>query len=519
MLLAVQFVQAAPLAKNPQPIHEAFVPRNRDLTPQQVINKPPPAPIAETPPPQPFPQTVWIPGYWFWMHEKQDFVWICGVWRLPPPDHAWLPGIWKEVQEGWTYACGAWMPDQAKAPWVYSKNPPPSSQNENAGKPPSREYFWFSGFWELASSAGKFQWLSGSWQKFDSKWILEPAHWIWRPEGYLLVPVYWDWHLDQRGQAYDCASHAILDAQFIASQLIYSYPDYLCLCNYYWFYYPHFWDGCDCVPPWWGWWGWWSIPWDGQWSLWWWWTHNGFPAPWWLPHDVIVIIPGPSPIIIELFSKFPVPWFITPFGVPSFDMWLEAIGKDKPPLLTQPERERIIDKITDKFPPRNNERPGGANKPDDVPTPQFPGRLTPGAGPAILPGLPSATFPTLPEIAPIPDLPNANYPSIPPQTNYLPSDQGNFTPSPQYFPENTPYIPYDDRIRDRGNGGYWDGGGRGHWGGDGRGTWNGGDHGHGDGGGRGHGDGAGDHGHGSGRGSSGGSKGSQGSRSENKTSL
>src|SRR5689334_2300661 len=128
--VAIQLTAAnAPPMATLQPIHEALVIKNTDPIPQEVIAKQPPAPQAETQPPQPAQKMIWVSGYWEWMREKQDFIWVCGLWRLPPPEHTWSPGYWKDVKGGWTYVRGAWMPT-ATDTWIYSKTPPPATINE-----------------------------------------------------------------------------------------------------------------------------------------------------------------------------------------------------------------------------------------------------------------------------------------------------------------------------------------------------------------------------------------------------
>ena len=32
------------------------------------------------------PDVQWVPGYWAWDDERQDFIWVSGFWRVPPPD-------------------------------------------------------------------------------------------------------------------------------------------------------------------------------------------------------------------------------------------------------------------------------------------------------------------------------------------------------------------------------------------------------------------------------------------------
>ena len=66
------------------PIHEAFAnPVTDDTDSRLVVPKQPPEPIAEEPA-ELRPEgdgVVWIPGYWAWDAEREDFIWISGVWR------------------------------------------------------------------------------------------------------------------------------------------------------------------------------------------------------------------------------------------------------------------------------------------------------------------------------------------------------------------------------------------------------------------------------------------------------
>ena len=51
----------------------------------------PPDPIPEEPPDQkPKGDNVqWIPGYWAWDDDRQDFLWVSGCWRVPPSGRNW----------------------------------------------------------------------------------------------------------------------------------------------------------------------------------------------------------------------------------------------------------------------------------------------------------------------------------------------------------------------------------------------------------------------------------------------
>lgn len=391
-LLAGSWLAAqAPQSAKIQPIHEAFVIRATDPLPQEVVATQPPAPIAESRPPQANPLAIWIPGYWMWIRERQNYEWVCGVWRVPPADHVWSTGYWKGVTGGWTWVKGAWMPDPAKtqAAWVYSQKPPPAPQNEVTGNPPGNDYFWLPGYWDYVAAKNDYQWLGGSWQKFNPNLILEAARWLWRPEGYLFVPTYWDWKLEARGLLYDCKTQQPLGIPAIINQLTPYYPDYICELAYYWHYTPDYWHGCSCVPPWWHWNDWWTLPWNNQWWLWWWWWNPGFPAPPFLPGGFIDFIPPPVIIIIDAFGPFPLPIFITPFGVPLFFDWLEALNQflggnnGLNPFLPLVNLDGIIQILDNILPETSRDRPRGTPDGAHHPKPTSPDTLTPPAGTEI----------------------------------------------------------------------------------------------------------------------------------------
>ena len=95
------------------PVHEAFAaPVSHDPKPGLVTAKEPPAAVEEMPPDQkPAGQNVqWIPGYWSWDQSRNDYLWISGVWREPPPGRQWVPGYWHQVDGGFQWVPGAWVP-------------------------------------------------------------------------------------------------------------------------------------------------------------------------------------------------------------------------------------------------------------------------------------------------------------------------------------------------------------------------------------------------------------------------
>src|SRR5438477_5123878 len=66
------------------PVHEAYA--DPGVTPTEappIVPKQPPELISELPPDQK-PEgenVIWIPGYWTWDEDRNDFIWLSGFWR------------------------------------------------------------------------------------------------------------------------------------------------------------------------------------------------------------------------------------------------------------------------------------------------------------------------------------------------------------------------------------------------------------------------------------------------------
>src|SRR5579864_3555939 len=119
LILAVAVVRAQQPPQHPEgvevqtrgPIHEAFAePVDSQPAPTHVINRQPPAPIEEQPPDQrPEGDRVqWIGGYWAWDDARNDFLWVSGFWRTPPPGRTWVPGSWRDANGGFQWVSGYW---------------------------------------------------------------------------------------------------------------------------------------------------------------------------------------------------------------------------------------------------------------------------------------------------------------------------------------------------------------------------------------------------------------------------
>lgn len=386
------------------PIHEAFVSKFSDPIPLVTIPQTPPSPRAENIPPKPYEDAIWISGYWAWVQEKNDFRWICGVWRRPPPAaRFWIPGSWNKTDSGWVFAKGFWSNAPQNQLKLINKAPP-AAISDKIPQAPSADHFWAPGYWNYTEASGLYSWFSGKWEEANSSWILAPASYIWRPTGFIFAPLYWDWPLDKRGTAYNCQDQTgplvAIQSEIILQRLFVYYPDYCLFYWHWWHFHPHWvWDGCGCVPSWWFWHDWWSLGWSDSWGLWWWWSHPGFFPPWWLSLELSLNIAPPPEALIELLKNLP---------KPPFDL-----------------------ELGDKLLP-----PGGSPGAHDLPLPNIPNDVTPGG---------QITLPTPPDITP-PQVTIPPPPPTPPQTpDYPPQTR---TPPPTYYPPSEPptYYPPSDRY-------------------------------------------------------------------------
>lgn len=183
------------------PLHAAYAePMTRDVEAngEFIINKTPPEPIDEIPAeakPED-PTAVWIPGYWGWDADRDDFFWISGIWRIPPPDRRWVPGYWHQVGDGYAWVSGMWVgADQREISYLPY---PPASLDEGPNVPaPADNYYWISGCWMYQN--GRYAWRPGYWTPCRTGWMWNPSYYSWTPRGAVFINGYWDYTFTNRG--------------------------------------------------------------------------------------------------------------------------------------------------------------------------------------------------------------------------------------------------------------------------------------------------------------------------------
>ncbi|MFO0912884.1 MAG: hypothetical protein U0795_07995 [Pirellulales bacterium] len=192
----------APEVLDQGPVHEAFAEPVPLAVPQSIeVDQAPPAPIDEVPPdvkPE-GDQVEWIPGYWQWSEDRQQFIWVSGVWRKIPPGRQWVPGYWSERAGKFIWVPGFWS--DAKVGQInYLPAPPDSLDLGPTGPAPGDNYFWIPGCWLHRNQ--RYVWRPGFWHVGANNWVWVPSHYRYTPAGAVFVVGYWDFLPQYRGMLF-----------------------------------------------------------------------------------------------------------------------------------------------------------------------------------------------------------------------------------------------------------------------------------------------------------------------------
>jgi hypothetical protein len=181
------------------PVHEAFAGMvTFNPEPGVVVTKSPPDVIEELPPEErPEGDNVtWIPGYWGWDDERNDFLWVSGTWRTLPPGRAWMAGYWGKSTQGYQWTSGYWA-DASVRETTYLPPPPATVEVGPNIAAPSVDFGWSPGCWIWYQ--GRYAWRPGYWAQGRADWDWCPAHYVWTPRGYIFVGGFWDYPIARRG--------------------------------------------------------------------------------------------------------------------------------------------------------------------------------------------------------------------------------------------------------------------------------------------------------------------------------
>jgi hypothetical protein len=181
------------------PVNEAFdEPVSLQAEAGLVAPSQPPPNIEEVPPAD-RPQGnryVWVPGYWSWDADRNDFIWVSACWRVAPPNMYWVPGYWTPVTGGWEWVPGFWAPAGTRS-IDYLPAPPETVDIEAPGPPPAQDRVWVPGCWYWYQN--RYVRRPGYWLQAQPGWVWVPSHYHWSPRGYVFAEGHWDYVVAQRG--------------------------------------------------------------------------------------------------------------------------------------------------------------------------------------------------------------------------------------------------------------------------------------------------------------------------------
>lgn len=158
------------------PVHEAFAETiSFDPEPGIIVSNQPPEAIEEVAPDQrPEGENVaWIPGYLAWDDEREDFLWVSGIWRDLPPGRQWMPGYWTGVESGYQWISGYWA-DATQTEIQYLPEPPATAEVGPNIAAPSADHNWLPGCWIWQQN--RYAWRPGYWAPMQTDWDWVPAH-------------------------------------------------------------------------------------------------------------------------------------------------------------------------------------------------------------------------------------------------------------------------------------------------------------------------------------------------------
>lgn len=184
------------------PLHEAFAaPLAGANEPGKIVEGRPGRPLEELPAviKPSSPRAVWIPGYWGWDPYEREFIWVSGVWRMPPPGMRWVPGYWTEHNKGCRWVRGFWYSIK-EARLHYMPSPPVERRQESPAPSTAADEFRVPGYW--SNKQGEYHWTSDFAAPHKQGWVWIGSHWAWTPRGALFLPGYWDYALANRGVAF-----------------------------------------------------------------------------------------------------------------------------------------------------------------------------------------------------------------------------------------------------------------------------------------------------------------------------
>jgi len=192
----------APEGETRRATHDALqAPEPRTRADRVYSRQQPPAPIAERPAGvRPGRRAQWVPGYWDWDTEQNQFVWVGGTWQVAPPGSIWVAGRWRRDDGGWYRVPGFWSRRRelqgalnndaaASQPSWRATGPPADHPADTPAAAPGPDFFFIPGHY--TPDGDRLAWKPGFWARLQPGWDWVPARWVRRPAGWEFRAGHW----------------------------------------------------------------------------------------------------------------------------------------------------------------------------------------------------------------------------------------------------------------------------------------------------------------------------------------
>ena len=125
----------------------------------------------------------------------KNFLWVSGIWRVPPPGRQWVPGHWDQVEGGWQWVPGFWHgADTTELQYLPA---PPAPIAEATPPAPNESSAYVPGCWVWRDT--RYLWRPGYYMEYPPGWVWSSPGYNWTPAGYVFVDGYWDRPFRNRG--------------------------------------------------------------------------------------------------------------------------------------------------------------------------------------------------------------------------------------------------------------------------------------------------------------------------------
>jgi hypothetical protein len=186
--------------------HEAVMDSGGNVADETIVKQTPPEPKKESRASETHPDenSEWVPGYWKWDAEKNNYTWVPGTRRRTIPGMKWSPGRWITVPSGYEWSPGHWYSESVTTKTagdtretVIVREAPPALKEEVQPPPTGAGLVWIPGYWNY--QGGGYAWIPGRWDRpLAENMVWVRPYWYRGAAGYAFIAGHWDYPAGSR---------------------------------------------------------------------------------------------------------------------------------------------------------------------------------------------------------------------------------------------------------------------------------------------------------------------------------